>query len=152
MIVGIMKIYPFVLFLATIFMQLCILFLLILLQEVLILLIKLSHQNLACAAIIASTNGELVRWIIWFQLYGLHDGCDFQWRSQNAEKLCTSKGNYWIIISDSLHLRLISKWEIPRGSKFFLKEQFLMAWRITFTTLSDLPWLLLFLLGACVSA
>ena len=30
-------------------------------------------------------------------------------------------------------------------------EQFLIAWKITFITLSDLPWMLLFLLWTCVT-
>ena len=31
-------------------------------------------------------------------------------------------------------------------------KQFLMVWKITFTTLGDLPWMLLFLLRTCVTA
>ena len=34
---------------------------------------------------------------------------------------------------------------LPEGSNSFPKEQFLMVWKITFTTLGDLPWMLLFI-------
>ena len=59
-----------------------------------------------------------------------------QWRSQNArtlKKLRTSNGDY-----------CIKQWFST------IKEQFLGVWKITFTTLGELPWVLLFLLRTCV--
>ena len=38
---------------------------------------------------------------------------------------------------------------LPEEVNFFLKEQLLMVWKITFTTLGDLPGMLLFLLCTC---
>ena len=41
---------------------------------------------------------------------------------------------------------------LPEGKNLFLYEQFLMVWKITFTTLSHLPWMLsFFLLRTCVT-
>ena len=60
-----------------------------------------------------------------------------QWRSQNTrtlKKLRTSNGDY-----------CIKQWF------YTIKEQFLGVWKITFTTLGELPWVLLFLLRACVN-
>ena len=37
-----------------------------------------------------------------------------------------------------------------KGANSFLYEQFLSVWKISFTTLGDLPWMLLFLLRMCV--
>ena len=60
-----------------------------------------------------------------------------QWRSQNArtlKKLRTLKGDY-----------CIKQWFST------IKEQFLGVWKITFTTLGELPWVLLFSLRTCVN-
>ena len=40
---------------------------------------------------------------------------------------------------------------LPEGANSFLYEQFLILLKITFITLSDLPWMLLFLLRTCVT-
>ena len=39
---------------------------------------------------------------------------------------------------------------LPEGANSFLYEQFLIVWKITFITSSDLPWMLPFLLRTCV--
>ena len=82
-----------------------------------------------------------------------------QWRSQNAEKICTSKGDYWIKQRFSsitslfkLGTSLKGKNLLPEGANSFLLEQLFMVWKITFTTLGDPPWMLLFLSRMCVTA
>ena len=78
--------------------------------------------------------------------------------ARTLKKLLTSKGDYWInqkfssIVS--LYKRgtsLKGKNLLPEGVNSFLYEQFLIVWKITFITLSDLPRMLLFLLHTCVT-
>ena len=40
---------------------------------------------------------------------------------------------------------------LPEGANSFLYEQFLIVWKITYITLSELPWMLLFILCKCIS-
>ena len=40
---------------------------------------------------------------------------------------------------------------LPDGANSFLYEQFLIVWKITFITFSDLPWMLLFISRMCVT-
>ena len=73
--------------------------------------------------------------LLHVQFSSIFDSMHFfpRWR-QNAEKICTSKGDYWIN-SDSLQLRpflkmgtsLKGKKLLPQGANSFLLEQFLMA-------------------------
>ena len=79
--------------------------------------------------------------------------------ARTLKKLCTSKGDnpikQWFSSIVSLSIigtSLKGKNLLPEGANSFLLEQFPMAWKITFTTLGDLPWMLLFLLRMCVSA
>ena len=39
---------------------------------------------------------------------------------------------------------------LPEGANSFHKELFLKVWKITYTTLDELPWVLFFLLRTCV--
>ena len=62
------------------------------------------------------------------------------------KKLRTSKGDYWIkqcfssIVSlFKMGTSLKEKNLLPEGANSFLYEQFLLVWKITFITLSDLP-------------
>ena len=73
------------------------------------------------------------------------------------KKLRTSKGDYWIkqrfsSIAPLLKIgtSLKGKNLLPEGASYFLYEQFLRVWKIAFTTLGDLPGMLLFLLRTCV--
>ena len=81
-----------------------------------------------------------------------------QWRSQKAEKLRTSKRDYsmkqWFSLIASLFktgTSLKGKNLLPEGANSFLYDQYLIVWKITFITLSDLPWMLLFLLRRCAT-
>ena len=74
------------------------------------------------------------------------------------KKLHTSKGDYWIkqwfssIASlFKMGTSLKGKNLLPEGANSSLYEQFLILWKITFITWSDLPWMLLFLLCTCVT-
>ena len=74
------------------------------------------------------------------------------------KKLCTSKGDYWIKQRFS-SIASLFKWELLLkaricshfGANSFLSEQLIIVWKITFITLSDLPWMLLFLIRTCVT-
>ena len=66
--------------------------------------------------------------------------------SQNAKKLSTSKGDYWIkqnFTSNCAHFQmgtsLKGKNLLPVGANSFLYEKFLLEWKITFITFNDLP-------------
>ena len=79
-------------------------------------------------------------------IYALVGAVPSQERSQNAEKLCTSKGDYWIkqwFSSIRSLFKVVTSFKgknlLPEGTNSFLKEQFLIEWKITFTTLGDLP-------------
>ena len=74
------------------------------------------------------------------------------------KKLRTSKGNYWIkqwfssIASlFKMGTSLKGKNLLPWGANSFLYDQFFMVWKITFITLRNRPWVLLFLLCTCVT-
>ena len=78
--------------------------------------------------------------------------------ARTLKRLCTSKGDYWIkqwfssIASFfKMGTSLKGKDLLPQGANSFLLEQFLMAWKITFTQLGDVPWMLLFLLSTFLS-
>ena len=70
----------------------------------------------------------------------------FQWRSQNAEKVTHIKGR---LLDQAVNTSIVSlllmgtslkgKNLLSAGANSFLQEQLLMAWKITFTTLGDLP-------------
>ena len=67
------------------------------------------------------------------------------------------KGDYWIkqwfssIASlFKMGTSLKGKNLLPEGANSFLYEQFLIVWKITFITLSDLLWMLIFLLRTCI--
>ena len=60
--------------------------------------------------------------------------------------LRTSKGDYWIKQQFSSNASLFEmgtslkgKNLLPEGANSFLLEQFLMVWKVTFTTLGDFP-------------
>ena len=82
-----------------------------------------------------------------------------QSRSQNAEKIRKSKWDYcikqWFSTITSLlkmGTSLKGKTLLPEGANSFLLEQFpfLKVWKITFTTIGELLWVLLYLLRTCV--
>ena len=66
--------------------------------------------------------------------------------TRTLKKLRTPKGDYWIKQLFSSIASLL-KWELllnerillPEGANSFLYEQFLIVWKITYITLSDLP-------------
>ena len=77
--------------------------------------------------------------------------------ARRLKRLRTPKGDYWIkqwfssIVSlFKMGTSLKEKNLLPEEANSFLSEQFLKVWKITFTTLGELPWVLLFLLRACV--
>ena len=94
----------------------------------------------------------------------------FNDEARTLKKIRTSKGDYWVkqwfpstvsLFKTGTSLKgknLLPEGEFEKnllteGANSFLYEQFLIVWKITFITLSDLPWLLLFLLRtftACV--
>ena len=86
----------------------------------------------------------------WISLYG-RMMCNVVART--LKKLRTSKGDYWIkhrfssVVSlFKMGTSLKGKNLLPEGANSFLYEQFLIVGKITFITLSDLPWILLFFL------
>ena len=79
--------------------------------------------------------------------------------ARTLKRLRTSKGDYWMKQWFSSVASLFRMWILKgkifcalRGSKFFPLRAvpYGMEWKITFTTLGDLPWMLLFLLRTCV--
>ena len=69
-----------------------------------------------------------------------------QWRSRNAEKVTHIKGRLLeqavILFIASLFIMgtsLKGKNLLPQGANSFLEEQFLLVWKLTFTTLGELP-------------
>ena len=82
----------------------------------------------------------------------------YQRRSQNAEKATHIR---WRPLDQAMILfncapfqmgtSLKGKNLLPEGANSFLYEQFLIVWKITFITLSDLPCMILFLLRTCVT-
>ena len=75
----------------------------------------------------------------------------YQWRSQNAEKVTHVKGglldqamSVFNCVPFKMGTSLKRKNLLPERANYFLYEQFFIVWKITFITLSDLPWLLLF--------
>ena len=76
---------------------------------------------------------------------------------QNAEKDTHIKGRLLDLAAISsiaplskIRTSLKGKNLLQAGANSFLYEQFLRVWKITFTTLGYLPWMLLFLLRTCV--
>ena len=77
--------------------------------------------------------------------------------ARTLKKLRTSKGDYsikhWFSTISSLFkmgTSLKGKNLLPEGANSFLSEQFLVVWEITFTTLGELPRVLLFLLRSFI--
>ena len=70
----------------------------------------------------------------------------YQGHSQNAEKVTHVKGR---LLDQAVVLFNCGPFQnrtslkgmnlLPEGANSFLKEQFLMVWKITFTTVGDLP-------------
>ena len=81
--------------------------------------------------------------------------------ARTLKKLRTSKEDCWIkqrfsSVATLFKMRTSLKGnnlllKFPEGVNSFLYEQFLLVWKITFITLSDLPWMLLFLLRTCIT-
>ena len=76
---------------------------------------------------------------------------------QNAEKVSHIKGRLLdqaMIIFNCIPFQmgtsLKGKNSLPEGANSFLYEQYLIVWKFTFITLSDLPLMLLFLSHMCV--
>ena len=70
----------------------------------------------------------------------------YEQHSQNAEKVMHIKGrlldqamNLFNYIPFQIGTSLKGKNLLPEGANSFLYEQFLIVWKITFITLSDLP-------------
>ena len=80
-------------------------------------------------------------------LCGINYLCKQKWCSHNAHQRETSVSS-----NDSPQLCPFSKWEnlLPEVVNSFLLEQFLKVWNTTFTTLGELPWVLLILLSMCI--
>ena len=76
-----------------------------------------------------------------------------KWRSQSVEKISTSKGDYWIKQWFLIFFNCVPfqngkkefKESAPRGSEFSPLRAVPCVMEISFTTLDDLPWMLLFL-------
>ena len=83
----------------------------------------------------------------------------WQRRSQNAEKVTHIKGRLLdqaMILFNCVPFQmgpsLKGKNLLSEGANSFLYEQVPIVWKITFITISDLPWMLLFLLHSCVTS
>ena len=94
----------------------------------------------------------MVGTLLWLLL------CPMQWRSQNAEKDTHIKGtllNQTVFLFNYVPFRmgtsLKGKHLLPGGILSF-KSSSLWYGKITFTTLVDLPWMLLSLVRTCISA
>ena len=81
-----------------------------------------------------------------------------QRRGRNADKVTHIKGRpldqamiLFNCIPFQIGTSLIGQNLLPEGANSFLYEQFLIVWKITYNTPSDLPELLLFLLRRCVT-
>ena len=100
-----------------------------------------------------------IKWRLLYQAMILYNYVPVQngkllWKERilsQREKLCISKGYYcikqWFSTIMSLFKKgtsLKGKNLLPEGENSFLQEQFLKVWKITFTTLGELPWVLLF--------
>ena len=94
--------------------------------------------------------------LLFWYLHHYQQTFPSQRRSQNAEKFMHIKGRLLdqaMILFNCIPLHMGSSLKgknlLPEGANYFLYEQFLIVWKITFITLSDLPWMLLFLLRMC---
>ena len=81
-----------------------------------------------------------------------------QRRGQNADKVTHIKGrplDQAMILFNCIPFQIGTSLKgqnlLPEGANSFLYEQFLIVWKITYNTPSDLPELLLFLLRRCVT-
>ena len=75
-----------------------------------------------------------------------------QWRNQNFEKVKHIKGRLlyratilYNYVPFEMGISLKVKNLLTEGTNSFFYEQFLKVWKTTFTTLGELPWVLLFL-------
>ena len=103
-------------------------------------------------------NGVSMAGRCWPAFTGQLDPLSTQLRGQNAEKVMHIKGRLLdraVVLINCVPFKMRASLKgknlLPEGANYFLYEQFLKVWKVTFITLGDLPWTLLFLLRTYVT-